>query len=37
MKGWEGLETVIKHPIRGRVVEGDETEIHSISVVLTFK
>jgi hypothetical protein len=37
MKGFEGLGTVIKHPIWGKVVKGGETEIPSISVAITFK
>lgn len=35
MKGFEGLETVIKRSNWGRVVKGDETEIPSISVTIT--
>jgi hypothetical protein len=36
MKGFEGLETVIKRSIWGRVVKGDETEIEGISVAITY-
>jgi pantothenate synthetase len=36
MKGFEGLETVIKRSIWSRVVKGDETEIEGISVAITY-